>query len=63
MDRDEALRLLTGGLEGVAEWNPRREAGEEIPDLRWADLYGADLRKADLGGAHLHGAHLGGADL
>lgn len=33
MDRDEALRLLEGGPEGVAEWNRRREAGEEIPDL------------------------------
>ena len=33
MDRNEALRLLKGGSEGVAEWNRRRKAGEEIPDL------------------------------
>ena len=38
MDRDEALRLLKGGPEGVAEWNRRRKAGEGISDLRKADL-------------------------
>ena len=31
MDSDEALRLLKGGPDGVAEWNRRREAGEKIP--------------------------------
>ncbi|MBV8384852.1 MAG: pentapeptide repeat-containing protein, partial [Planctomycetaceae bacterium] len=58
MDRDEALRLLKGGLEGAAEWNGRREAGEEIPDL-----HGADLRQARLGKTDLRQAHLGKADL
>ncbi len=33
MDRDEALRLLRGGPEGIDEWNRRREADAEIPDL------------------------------
>ena len=33
MDRDDALKLLKGGPVGIAEWNRRRDAGEEIPDL------------------------------
>ena len=53
MDRNEALRLLKGGSEGVAEWNRRRKVGEEIPPLREADLRGAHLIRADLRGAHL----------
>ena len=31
ISRDDALKLLRGGPEGVAEWNRRRVAGEEIP--------------------------------
>ena len=58
MDRDEALRLLTGGPEGVAEWNRRREAGEGIPDLREARLDGARLDGARLNRASLDGAIL-----
>ena len=38
MDRDEALRLLRGGEEGVAEWNRLRSEDEEIPDLTGANL-------------------------
>ncbi len=41
MNRDEALKLLNGGADGIKEWNRRREAGEEIPELRDADLSGA----------------------
>ena len=44
MDRDEALKLLRGGKEGVAEWNRLRKKGVEIPDLRGADLRHAGLR-------------------
>ena len=33
MNRDEALKLLNGGKEGIAEWNRCREGGEEIPEL------------------------------
>ena len=50
ISREEALKLLRGGEEGVAEWNRRRRAGEEIPDLRMADLRCADLSGADLRG-------------
>ena len=67
-----------GWTEGIAEWNRRRDAGEEIPNLSHADLRGADLRGANLSGAHLErrrpqrgrpqradlgGANLSGADL
>ena len=66
MDREEAIRLLRGGEDGVREWNQRRGRGEEIPDLRRADLrgavlYGAVLRQADLIEAHLRRAVLRGA--
>lgn len=46
MDRDEAIKLLRGGEEGIAEWNRRREAREEIPDLSEAELKRADLSGA-----------------
>jgi hypothetical protein len=68
MDRDEALKLLGGGAAGIAQWNRRREAGEEIPDLwdvalsggylRGAHLRRADFRRADLSGADLIDANL-----
>jgi uncharacterized protein YjbI with pentapeptide repeats len=78
MDRDEALELLKGGNEGIAEWNRRRADGETIPVLRWANLSRANLRgadlniaefsradlsEADLGGANLSSAELSGANL
>jgi hypothetical protein len=58
MDRDEAIKLLKGGPNGVREWNQWRERNKEISDLSEADLRGADLRGADLHGAHLLGANL-----
>jgi uncharacterized protein YjbI with pentapeptide repeats len=68
MDRDEAIRLLKGGEEGIAEWNRRREEGEEIPllvefDVRQADLGRANLRWANLSRANLWGANLCQANL
>jgi hypothetical protein len=63
MNRDEALTLLRGGREGIADWNLRRSAGEEVPDLSAADLRGADLSKADLSKAALSKAALRRADL
>jgi hypothetical protein len=33
MDRDEAIKLLTGGPDGVREWNQRRERNERMPKL------------------------------
>jgi hypothetical protein len=73
MDRDEALKLLKGGREGIDEWNRRSEAVEEIPDLTSADLIGAYLRNANLSLAKLRdvnftvanfiGANLNGANL
>jgi hypothetical protein len=63
MDRDEAIRLLRGGPDGVREWNQWRERDEEIPDLSGAELGGAHLRRAHLSGAVLSGAVLSRADL
>jgi hypothetical protein len=63
MDRDEALKLLTGGPNGIAEWNRRRQAGEEIPDLNRAALSETDLRTANLRGASLYEANLSRANL
>jgi hypothetical protein len=68
MDRDEAIKLLKGGKEGVREWNRRRGNGEKIPGLRQADLssaifHGANLSRAYLIEAKLIGADLIGADL
>ncbi len=63
MDREEALKLLRGGQEGVNEWNRRREDGEDIPKLSNADLTRAHLTGADLRGADLRDASLGDANL
>jgi uncharacterized protein YjbI with pentapeptide repeats len=49
MDGSKANMLLNGGPDGIQEWNQRREAGEEIPDLEGVDLSDADLRGANLG--------------
>ena len=48
MDRDEALKLLKSGEEGIREWNQRRRPGEAIPDLGGANLYRAALFFANL---------------
>ena len=78
MDREEAIRLLRGGRDGMKEWNRRRESGEIIPslnaadlsytDLCWVNLSAADLSNAnlvctDLGAANLSGVNLSGAML
>jgi hypothetical protein len=63
MDRDEALRLLKGGPDGIAEWNRRRKSGDGIPDLTNANLREAYLRNANLSGANLSGANLIDANL
>ncbi len=63
MDRNEALRLLGAGREGVTEWNRRRETGDELPSLSWADLSRADLGGATLNMANLSGGQLSGANL
>ena len=63
LDRDEALKLLKGGEEGIREWNQRRASGVEIPDLSSANLHGADLCDANLCYANLRDANLHGANL
>jgi hypothetical protein len=68
MDREEALRLLESGYQGIQEWNIHRRKEEVIPDLNGANLTGAnlgaaDLSAADLSGAKFMGAKLSGTDL
>ena len=63
MDRDDALKFLNGGKDGIAEWNARRATGEAIPDLSGANLDGAALRGANLAEAYLSRAKIGIADL
>ncbi len=63
MDRDEALKLLKGGEEGIREWNHRRWAGGAIPDLTHANLSEANLAHANLSGADLRSAYLYRASL
>jgi hypothetical protein len=58
MDRDEALKLLKGGPEGITEWNRRRNSELEKTDIWDTDLYGADLYDADLRDADLRDAGL-----
>ncbi|MCK4303366.1 MAG: toll/interleukin-1 receptor domain-containing protein [Candidatus Eisenbacteria sp.] len=73
MDRDEALKLLRGGPDGVKEWNrwrtPYDEEWEPVPlSLERVDLAGAKLDKVSLAGMDLTGAvpseaNLSGANL
>ena len=68
MDRDETLKLLRGGPEGITEWNRRREEGDATLYLRYgnlsgANLHGADLSDANLSRSNLHNANLVYADL
>jgi len=73
MNREEALKLLRGGEDGIREWNLRRAQGECIPPLNNVDLNGTELvtanasnakfAKARLRGACFNGANLKSADL
>lgn len=68
MTREEALRLLRGGAEGIATWNGLQsdevaECNISRSDLRHVDLSTAILRKANLGNSNLSMANLTDADL
>jgi len=63
MDIDLAIKLLTGGEEGIREWNRRIESGDRIPSLRGVNLGNTDLADTGLEHAQLAGANLSGADL
>ncbi len=63
MSPDEAIKLLKGGPEGIAEWNRLRESGEEIPNLIGANLRNADVRGANLSGANLIDSNIIDSDL
>jgi hypothetical protein len=44
ISREEALKLLKDGPDGVVEWNRRREVGEKIPAFVQTQLTGNRLR-------------------
>ena len=62
MTKEEALKLLRGGKEGIAEWNSRRAAGENIPSLQNAILDGAILHDVNLDLATLTNATFNSAN-
>ncbi|MCP4686169.1 MAG: toll/interleukin-1 receptor domain-containing protein [bacterium] len=63
MTREEALKLLRGGPEGISEWNRRRKADEDVPDMSGSRLRNLRLCKADLSGMDLGKGSISGADL
>ena len=63
MTKEEALKLLRGGEDGIREWNLRREQEEDIPDLRDADLSDVNLSLVDFSCAELLGANFNGSIL
>lgn len=63
MDRDEALKLLRGGPEGVRAWNDLRRSGGTVLDLSGGNLSGAYLHEANLACINLSKANLRGAGL
>jgi uncharacterized protein YjbI with pentapeptide repeats len=68
VDLDQALQMLKGGQDGVAQWNLQRQAGAIIPslesaNLNGANLYGADLRLVNLNDSKLRESSLFAADL
>lgn len=66
---DDAIKLLSSGQAGVAEWNRRRQSGEMPPVLskvqfpEGADLVGANLSKMNLIMAGFPKANLSNANL
>jgi hypothetical protein len=63
MDRDEAIKLLKSGPDGVRKWHQCWMQEERIPILGGTDLSRADLTRADLRGTNLSDADLRGTDL
>jgi len=63
MDRDEIVRLLKGGQNGIARWNKRRNRSKVDLNLSGVDLRAAVLCNVDLSFARLDGAIFVGADL
>ena len=65
MTKEEAIELLKGGREGVAQWNHWRweNPDAKIPSLGSVHLEGANLRRANLEKANLSEAHFERASL
>ena len=63
ISREKALELLTGGEQGVREWNGLSLDERSDVQLSRANLEGADLRQVNLAGLNLQATNLGGANL
>lgn len=63
MDMQKALLLLTGGAEGIKEWNRLRANGEAVPNMAGQNLAGLDLSQADLSRMNLEESDVSGATL
>jgi len=63
MTREEAIRLLKGGPEGVQEWNRRRENDTSRLDLCGADFSNTTITQAVLSNVDLASANFSGANL
>jgi hypothetical protein len=62
--REQLLRELRGGAEGVARWNARTaEERQAVGPLAGVDLSGAALAGVNLGGLDFHSARFDGATL
>ena len=48
MNREEAIRLLCAGDDGIKKWNEFRALEAELPDLSHADLSDTKLQTANL---------------
>jgi hypothetical protein len=56
MNRDEALKLLRGGRQGIRKWNQWCKSAEDIPSLSGADFSEARLTSVRLTSAGLTSA-------
>jgi uncharacterized protein YjbI with pentapeptide repeats len=65
MNRDEALKLLSCGPEGIAEWNRQRKpiGIGQMPCLDGTDFRGADLRGYNLSGIDFANSDFTNVDL
>jgi len=61
--KQEALKLLRGGPEGIKQWNMRLAAGGFITDLSEVDLSNADLVGVIFRGVDLRGTNFSNAKL
>ncbi len=63
MNKDQAVKLLKSGQDGIVKWNACRDSGEEIPELNNIDLSETNLSGINFNSVNLSGTSLYGTDL